>query len=63
MGQSIEKSCLDPTFHRDDISRLGTRIKQVTDIPLSVDDREVVLINDFICTGRTTKVALEAPHE
>ncbi len=46
--QPIEHGCLDPTFHRDDLSRVGTRIGQGTDLPSSVEDREVVLIDDVI---------------
>jgi pyrimidine operon attenuation protein/uracil phosphoribosyltransferase len=61
-GKSVENGCLDPTFHRDDLSRVGTRIAQVTDLPSSVDNREVVLIDDVIYTGRTIKAALEALH-
>tara|TARA_Y100001968_G_scaffold115100_1_gene104489 strand:+ start:410 stop:958 length:549 start_codon:yes stop_codon:yes gene_type:complete len=61
-GQPIENGCLDPTFYRDDLSRVGTRIAQVTELPSSVDDREVVLIDDVIYTGRTIKAALEALH-
>jgi len=61
-GQPVENGCLDPTFHRDDLARVGTRITQVTDLPSSVDDREVVLIDDVIYTGRTIKAALEALH-
>ncbi|WP_269606811.1 bifunctional pyr operon transcriptional regulator/uracil phosphoribosyltransferase PyrR [Prochlorococcus marinus] len=61
-GQPVENGCLDPTFHRDDLARVGTRIAQATDLPSSVDDREVVLIDDVIYTGRTIKAALEALH-
>ncbi len=61
-GQPIENGCLDPTFHRDDLSRVGTRIAQATDFPSTVDDREVVLVDDVIYTGRTIKAALEALH-
>ncbi len=61
-GHPVENGCLDPTFHRDDLSRVGTRIAQVTDLPSTVDDREVVLIDDVIYTGRTIKAALEALH-
>ena len=61
-GESIENGCLDPTFHRDDLSRVGTRIAQITDLPSTVDDREVVLVDDVIYTGRTIKAALEALH-
>ena len=59
-GQTVENGCLDPTFHRDDLSRVGTRIAKVTDLPSNVDEREVVLIDDVIYTGRTIKAALEA---
>ncbi len=59
-GHPIENGCLDPTFHRDDLARIGTRIAQVSDLPSSVDDREVILIDDVIYTGRTIKAALEA---
>jgi len=61
-GQRVENGCLDPTFHRDDLSRVGTRIAPVTELPSNVDDREVVLIDDVIYTGRTIKAALEALH-
>ena len=61
-GQPVENGSLDPTFHRDDLSRVGTRVAQVTDLPSTVDDREVVLIDDVIFTGRTIKAALEALH-
>ena len=59
-GHPIDNGCLDPTFYRDDLKRLGTRLSQVTDLPSTVDDREVVLIDDVIYTGRTIKAALEA---
>ena len=61
-GQPVENGCLDPTFHRDDLASVGTRIAQATDLPSSVDAREVVLIDDVIYTGRTIKAALEALH-
>ena len=60
VGHPIDHGSLDPTFHRDDLARIGTRIAQVSDLPSSVDDREVVLIDDVIYTGRTIKAALEA---
>ncbi len=61
-GQSVENGCLDPTFHRDDLARVGTRMAPATELPSTVDNREVVLIDDVIYTGRTIKAALEALH-
>lgn len=59
-GRTIAKGTLDPTFHRDDLDRVGTRLVQATDLPMSVEGRVVVLVDDVIFTGRTVRAALEA---
>ena len=59
-GKSIEHGSLDPTFHRDDLVRIGTRLVQPTDFPSSVEGKQVVLVDDVIFTGRTIRAALEA---
>jgi pyrimidine operon attenuation protein/uracil phosphoribosyltransferase len=59
-GHPIAHGSLDPTFHRDDLERVGTRLVQATDLPLSIDERQVVLVDDVIFTGRTARAALEA---
>ena len=56
----IAQGSLDPTFHRDDLVRIGTRMVQPTDLPTSVEGRQVVLVDDVIFTGRTVRAALEA---
>jgi pyrimidine operon attenuation protein/uracil phosphoribosyltransferase len=59
-GQPIQQGILDPTFHRDDLARVGTRLAQPTQLPGGVEDRQVVLVDDVIFTGRTVRAALEA---
>jgi len=59
-GHPIDCGSLDPTFHRDDLDRVGTRLVQPTDLPVSLDGRQVVLVDDVIFTGRTVRAALEA---
>lgn len=59
-GHPISKGSLDPTFHRDDIERIGTRMVQPTDLPVSVEGRHVILVDDVIFTGRTVRAAIEA---
>ena len=59
-GHPIDHGSLDPTFHRDDLIRIGTRIAQPTQLPTSVEGRQVVLIDDVIFTGRTVRAALDA---
>lgn len=59
-GHPIPHGSLDPTFHRDDLARVGTRLVEATSLPEGVDDRQVVLVDDVIYTGRTVRAALEA---
>ncbi len=61
-GHPIDQGSIDPTFHRDDLVRIGTRISQPTNLPTTVEDRQVVLVDDVIFTGRTVRAALEALH-
>ena len=60
IDHEIAQGSIDPTFHRDDIKRVGTRLVQPTDLPTSVEGRQVILVDDVIFTGRTVRAALEA---
>jgi pyrimidine operon attenuation protein/uracil phosphoribosyltransferase len=53
---------LDVTLYRDDLDLgSGARTKlQKTDLPFSCADKEVVLVDDVLYTGRTTRAALAA---
>ncbi|MFM9109498.1 MAG: bifunctional pyr operon transcriptional regulator/uracil phosphoribosyltransferase PyrR [Prochlorococcaceae cyanobacterium] len=62
-GHPLAHGRLDPTFHRDDLARVGTRLMQPTRLPLEVNDAEVLLIDDVIFTGRTVRAALQALQE
>ena len=50
---------LDITFYRDDI-RKGLHIANRTDIPFSIEGKNVILIDDVLYTGRTIRAALDA---
>jgi pyrimidine operon attenuation protein / uracil phosphoribosyltransferase len=50
---------LDITFYRDD-HRAGLHIPTETDIPFSVDNKNIVLIDDVLYTGRTIRAAMDA---
>jgi pyrimidine operon attenuation protein/uracil phosphoribosyltransferase len=60
-GLEIPTGFLDATFYRDDFR---TRLKQpsveVSSIPFAIDDKNVVLIDDVLYTGRTVRAALDA---
>tara|TARA_B100001989_G_scaffold159211_1_gene114044 strand:- start:553 stop:1089 length:537 start_codon:yes stop_codon:yes gene_type:complete len=59
-GIKIRKGIIDPTFYRDDQNRVETRLIQATDIPTPIEKREIILIDDVIYTGRTTRAAIDA---
>lgn len=59
-GHPVDCGSVDPTFHRDDLARVGTRLATPTQLPVSLDGRDVVLVDDVIFTGRTVRAALEA---
>ena len=54
---------LDVSFHRDDVGLRPIVPGRVTDIPVSLDGRTVVLTDDVLFTGRTVRAALEALNE
>ncbi|UPM49843.1 bifunctional pyr operon transcriptional regulator/uracil phosphoribosyltransferase PyrR [Synechococcus sp. A10-1-5-1] len=59
-GHPVDCGSVDPTFHRDDLDRVGTRLVAPTSLPSSLDGKEVLLVDDVVFTGRTVRAALEA---
>ncbi len=54
-----ELGILDITFYRDDFSRVGIQpTVKPSNLPLSVDDKHIILIDDVLHTGRTVRAAL-----
>ncbi|MFZ2447545.1 MAG: bifunctional pyr operon transcriptional regulator/uracil phosphoribosyltransferase PyrR [Syntrophobacteraceae bacterium] len=52
---------LDITLYRDDWTRLHVHpILKGTNLPFPIDDRELVLVDDVLYTGRTIRAALDA---
>ena len=58
-ADKIQYGKLDITFYRDDI-RKQLHIANRTDIPFSIEGKNVVLIDDVLYTGRTIRAALDA---
>jgi len=59
-NNQIPVGILDITFYRDDI-RLKLRQPEVktTEINFSIDDRDIILVDDVLFTGRTVRAALD----
>jgi pyrimidine operon attenuation protein / uracil phosphoribosyltransferase len=56
---TIQYGKLDITFYRDDV-RTGLHQLNQTDIPFSIENKNVILIDDVLWTGRTIRAALDA---
>lgn len=60
-GAEIDFGVLDVTFYRDDYrSKLKMPEVQVTEIPFDLYDRDIVLVDDVLYTGRTVRSAMDA---
>ena len=58
-GEKVQYGILDITFYRDDV-RDELHVANTTDIPFSIEDKKVILIDDVLYTGRTIRAALDA---
>jgi len=57
--EKIHYGKLDITFYRDDV-RQGLHTLNHTDIPFSIENKNVILIDDVLYTGRTIRAAMDA---
>lgn len=60
-AQEVLVGVLDTTLYRDDLITRGERPRlRRTEMPSSVDDRCVILVDDVASTGRTIRAAMDA---
>src|SRR5919108_3822982 len=62
-GDDVPTGALDITLYRDDLMRHPVGPQPVirrTEIPFSIDDKKILLVDDVLYTGRTTRAALDA---
>ena len=63
-GVPVQVGTLDITLHRDDLRMRPPRALMPTMIPsLGVEDRNVILVDDVLFSGRTIRAALDALGE
>jgi pyrimidine operon attenuation protein/uracil phosphoribosyltransferase len=62
-GDEVPTGALDITLYRDDLMRHAVAPQPVvrrTEVPFSIDDRKILLVDDVLYTGRTIRAALDA---
>lgn len=57
---TIPVGSLDINMHRDDLNHRATPTVHPTEIPFDINDKAVVLVDDVLFSGRTTRAALDA---
>ena len=62
-NEPVPTGALDITLYRDDLMRhpVGPQpLVRKTEIPFSIDDQKILLVDDVLYTGRTIRAALDA---
>jgi pyrimidine operon attenuation protein/uracil phosphoribosyltransferase len=60
-GKNVPLGVVDITLYRDDIAqRKGKPRLEKTEVPFSLDNKKVVLVDDVLFTGRTIRAAMDA---
>ncbi|HEX3866645.1 MAG TPA: bifunctional pyr operon transcriptional regulator/uracil phosphoribosyltransferase PyrR [Gemmatimonadaceae bacterium] len=59
-GAEVPQGALDITLYRDDLQTVGPRpVVGQTRIPVDIEDKHVVIVDDVLYTGRTIRAALD----
>ena len=59
-GQAVPAGTLDVNFYRDDLDSNYTPNVQPTQIPTDITGKVVVIVDDVLFSGRTTRAAMDA---
>ncbi len=60
-GSEVPRGALDITLYRDDLTTVGEKpVVSATEVPVDLTGKVVVLVDDVLYTGRTTRAALDA---
>jgi pyrimidine operon attenuation protein/uracil phosphoribosyltransferase len=59
-GVNVASGSLDVAFYRDDVGLRPVLPEEVTNIPVDLAGKTVVLVDDVLFTGRTVRAALDA---
>ncbi|RIK10162.1 MAG: bifunctional pyr operon transcriptional regulator/uracil phosphoribosyltransferase PyrR [Acidobacteria bacterium] len=58
-GVSVPVGEIDVTFHRDDVRLRRLQATATSSLPVAVDSKSVVIVDDVLYTGRTVRAAMD----
>ena len=62
-GSNVPVAALDINLYRDDLRDRARPVVRPTNIPVSIHDKKVVLVDDVLYTGRTIRAAMDALND
>jgi len=62
-NHAVPVGVLDTTMHRDDLDSRVAPTVHPTDIPFDVNGKTIVLVDDVLFSGRTTRAAMDALND
>jgi pyrimidine operon attenuation protein/uracil phosphoribosyltransferase len=61
LSREPEFGILDINLYRDDLTKVAFQpVVHKTEVPPDIDDRDIILVDDVLYTGRTVRAALDA---
>lgn len=62
-GMKVDVGSIDATYYRDDFhfrKRMNNPVMRIAEMPADVEGKVIVLVDDVLFTGRSTRAAIEA---